>query len=42
MEKEEHTEEIMEKFIWKKSYTWVLLLNAGYIVLFYYLMKSFS
>mgnify|MGYP005833237313 CR=1 FL=1 len=30
-----------EKYHWKKSYTWVLLANAIYIVLFYLIMKSF-
>ncbi|SMC36067.1 hypothetical protein SAMN06296427_101428 [Moheibacter sediminis] len=27
------------KRIWKKSYTWVLLVNAAYIIVFYLLMK---
>ena len=27
---------------WKKSYTWVLLANVGYIVVFYFLMQIFS
>ncbi len=27
---------------WKKSYTWVLLANVGYIVIFYFLMQLFS
>tara|TARA_R110000850_G_scaffold80862_1_gene173598 strand:+ start:150990 stop:151097 length:108 start_codon:yes stop_codon:yes gene_type:complete len=31
-----------EKYIWKKEYTWVLLANAIYIVLFYFLMTSFT
>ncbi len=30
-----------EKYIWKKSYTIVLVVNAIYIILFYLLMKSF-
>jgi len=30
------------KFIWKRSYTWVLLINTLYIILFYLLMKSFN
>ena len=42
MEKEERTEDVLDKFVWKKSYTWVILINAAYIVLFYYLMKSFA
>jgi len=42
MEKEDKTEDIMDKLVWKKSYTWVLLLNAVYIIIFYYLMKSFA
>ncbi len=29
-----------EKYIWKRAYTVVLVLNAVYIVLFYLLMKS--
>lgn len=29
------------KYRWKWSYTLLLLLNAAYIVLFYYLMKSY-
>ena len=39
---EENNDTNLDKFVWKQSYTWVLLLNAGYIVLFYYLMKLFS
>lgn len=27
---------------WRESYTWVLLANAGYILVFYILMKIFS
>lgn len=42
MDREENTEDMMDKFVWKKSYTWVLLFNAGYIIIFYYLMKSFA
>ncbi len=30
------------KFTWKASYTWVLLFNTLYIVLFYLLMNSFN
>lgn len=34
-------ETVKKRFEWKAKYTMVLVLNAGYIVLFYYLMKSF-
>jgi len=34
-------EETSDRFIWKKSYTIVLLVNTIYIVLFYFLMKSY-
>ncbi len=27
---------------WKKSYTWVLVANAIYIFIFYFLMQLFS
>lgn len=27
---------------WKKSYTWVLVVNAVYILIFYFLMKLYS
>jgi len=30
------------KYVWKKSYTIVLLANAFYILLFYFIMKIFS
>ncbi|RMA64578.1 hypothetical protein BXY75_1454 [Ulvibacter antarcticus] len=33
---------IIEKFVWKRSFTVVLLLNAAYIVLFYFLMQRYS
>jgi len=42
MEDEPHNEESVDKFIWKKSYTMVLLINVIYIVLFFYLMKSYA
>lgn len=29
------------KFVWKRSYTWVLIFNAVYVLLFYWLMKSY-
>jgi len=28
--------------IWKKSYTWVLLINALYILLFYFIMHLYA
>lgn len=31
-----------DTFIWKKSYTWILIINAIYIILFYLLMKTYS
>lgn len=31
-----------EKYIWKRSYTYVLLANAGYILLFYFIMENYS
>ena len=40
-EKITEKKETSEKFVWKKSYTLVLLVNAIYIVLFYFLMKSY-
>lgn len=27
---------------WKKNYTWVLVANAVYILIFYFLMKLYS
>ena len=33
---------IKDFFVWKKSFSWVLLLNALYIVLFYFLMQSYA
>lgn len=27
---------------WKKNYTWMLLANVAYIVIFYFLMQIFS
>lgn len=27
---------------WKKNYSWVLLANACYILIFYFLMKLYS
>ena len=31
-----------EKYVWKKSYSLVLLANAAYILLFYFLMNTFT
>jgi len=31
-----------KKYIWKKSYNVVLLANAFYILIFYFIMKIFS
>lgn len=31
-----------DKFVWKKSYTIVLVANIAYILLFYFLMKMFT
>jgi len=31
-----------QKYIWKKEYTVVLIVNVVYIVLFYVIMKNFS
>lgn len=33
-------DEMKEKMVWKREYTWVLVLNAIYILLFYYIMTS--
>lgn len=42
METDEIVEKVKDKFVWKWKYTVVLVLNAGYIMAFYYLMKIFS
>lgn len=34
------TEEV--KTSWRQSYTWVLVANAAYIIVFYLLMKIFA
>lgn len=31
-----------EKYIWKRSYTVVLVANALYVIFFYFIMKTFS
>ncbi len=41
METDDIVDKVKDKFVWKWKYTLVLLLNAGYIVLFYYLMKTY-
>jgi len=30
-----------EKYHWKKSYTWLLVANAIYVILFYLFMNAF-
>ena len=42
METDEIVVKVKDKFVWKWKYTLVLILNAGYIVAFYYLMKNYS
>ena len=42
METDEIVEQVRDKFVWKWKYTLVLLLNIGYIVLFYFLMKNYT
>lgn len=31
-----------KKYLWKKFYTWILIANTAYILLFYWLMKLFE
>ena len=31
---------MLDKFVWKKSYTLVLILNICYIIVFYYIMTG--
>ena len=33
-------DDMKEKMVWKREYTWVLVLNAMYILLFYLIMVS--
>ena len=33
---------MLEKFNWKKEYTLVLVLNTIYILIFYFIMTSYS
>ena len=42
MEENEIVEELKHKMVWKTKYTIVLLMNIAYIILFYFLMQSFS
>lgn len=35
----ESFEEKEIKMVWKKSYTWLLAVNAAYIIVFYLIMK---
>ncbi|MEM7185465.1 MAG: hypothetical protein AAF466_02305 [Bacteroidota bacterium] len=41
MDKEGNQEEHGVKFVWKMSYTWVLVFNILYILFFYWLMKTY-
>lgn len=41
-EANQEQKEVSEKWIWKMSYSWVLIINAVYILLFYLLMKSYA
>lgn len=31
-----------EKYQWKPAYTWLLIANAIYVLIFYFVMNSFS
>lgn len=42
MENDTVVEKVKNEFIWKRKYTIVLLVNAIYIVLFYFLMQSYT
>jgi hypothetical protein len=42
METDTVVEKVKDKFVWKWKYTVVLLFNALYIILFYYLMQSYA
>lgn len=37
-----HIAEKPEKYRWKRSYTFVLVANAVYVILFYFLMTLFT
>jgi len=41
MEKEGAQDEQKVKFVWKWSFTWVLIFNILYILFFYWLMKTY-
>ncbi len=40
--KEQNNTQPKERFVWKRKFTGVLLVNAMYVVLFYLLMKHFA
>jgi len=42
METDTIVEQVRDKFVWKAKYTIVLVVNAIYIVLFYFLMQSYA
>ncbi|WP_262714107.1 hypothetical protein [Patiriisocius marinistellae] len=42
MEVDKVVEQVKDKFVWKKKFTLVLVLNAAYIILFYLLMKHYA
>ncbi|PKB44105.1 hypothetical protein AX016_2317 [Cellulophaga sp. RHA19] len=31
-----------DKFVWKKEYSWVLLLNLMYAIVFFIIMKTYN
>lgn len=41
-EKDDIVNEVSQKFVWKWKYSVVLLINAAYIVCFYYLMNAYQ
>ena len=41
-QEQEVVTEVETRFIWRRGFTIVLILNAIYIVLFYYLMQSYT
>lgn len=41
MNNEGSQDESSVKFVWKWSFTWVLLFNILYILFFYWLMKTY-
>lgn len=42
MENDSVVEQVRDKFVWKGKYTLVLVVNAIYIVLFYFLMQTYA